>query len=555
MRLIRFLWSSSKLASSIAFALSVIGGLSSAAMLVVIQAAIRVRTPRLILEFAGLCLVLCACRVSSQILLVHLAQRCMLDLVMELSRSFLRTPLQTVERLGHHRVTAALTDDVATVTFGLTALPAAALAVTMICGSFIYLGWLSLATLATALLFVAAGVMGFRLAYRAGDRFFVLARLDRDEMFDGFRSLIGGLKELKLNRLRKQEFLKIALQERGESFRRHNLNATSIHSVFGAGALLLFYTLIGLLLFWLPNLLHLNREVVTGYIFFLLFLISPIDALTNLLPTIGRAAFALTQLDELGLTLSQSAVESDRDDRPAFEAGPLELREVMHRYEPTDGDEPFVTGPISLTIRPGEALFLLGGNGSGKTTLAKVITGLYLPCSGHIRVDGVPVTTTMLDAYRNQFSAVFSDFHLFRTFYGIEASTVEKSASAYIDELRLSHKVRVTGRTLSTTDLSQGQRKRLALLAALLEDRPVYVLDEWAADQDVSYKQFFYEEMIPALKRRGKTVIVITHDERYVDSADHLIRLENGQIAFEQISELSFEESQPQVQVVGGSEG
>jgi putative ATP-binding cassette transporter len=67
-------------------------------------------------------------------------------------------------------------------------------------------------------------------------------------------------------------------------------------------------------------------------------------------------------------------------------------------------------------------------------------------------------------------------------------------------------------------------------MAAYLEDRPVYLFDEWAADQDPLFKEMFYREFLPELKSRGKTVIVITHDDRYFPVADRIIKLENGQV-------------------------
>ncbi|MBH9340157.1 cyclic peptide transporter, partial [Pseudomonas aeruginosa] len=85
----------------------------------------------------------------------------------------------------------------------------------------------------------------------------------------------------------------------------------------------------------------------------------------------------------------------------------------------------------------------------------------------------------------------------------------------------------------STPDLSTGQRKRLALINAWLEERPVLVFDEWAADQDPAFRRVFYTELLPDLKRQGKTIIVISHDDRYFEMADQLIRLSAGKVVKE----------------------
>jgi putative ATP-binding cassette transporter len=172
----------------------------------------------------------------------------------------------------------------------------------------------------------------------------------------------------------------------------------------------------------------------------------------------------------------------------------------------------------------------VGGNGSGKTTLAKLLTGLYAPESGAIRMNGQPITDENREWYRQHFSAVFSDFYLFERLLGLEHSHLESQARRFLAQLQLDHKVEVQDGWLSTTALSHGQRKRLALLTAYLEDRPIYVFDEWAVDQDPLFKDLFYVQLLPDLKARGKTALVISHDERYYRVADRIIKLEYGKI-------------------------
>jgi putative ATP-binding cassette transporter len=160
--------------------------------------------------------------------------------------------------------------------------------------------------------------------------------------------------------------------------------------------------------------------------------------------------------------------------------------------------------------------------------------GLYEPEAGEIRVDNKPVSMAERDDYRQQFSAVFFDFYLFERLFGIEAKDLDGESQKYLDLLQLSHKLTIKNGQLSTIDLSQGQRKRVALLNAYLEDRPIYIFDEWAADQDPQFKKIFYYELVPELKNRGKTVIVISHDDRYYGLADRLIKLESGKVESDQ---------------------
>jgi putative ATP-binding cassette transporter len=206
----------------------------------------------------------------------------------------------------------------------------------------------------------------------------------------------------------------------------------------------------------------------------------------------------------------------------------IRLENIRHTYENPEGENGFQLGPIDLTIEAGEVVFVTGGNGSGKTTLVKILAGLYSPDAGRIVVDGKPVCESGQDNHRQHFSAVFADFHLFEKLLGL--STLDAEATEYLRHLRLDHKVKVEAGKLSTIRLSQGQKKRLALLTAYLEGRSIYLFDEWAADQDPNFREFFYREVIPGLKARGKTVIVVTHDERYFHLADRLIKLEFGRL-------------------------
>jgi putative pyoverdin transport system ATP-binding/permease protein len=160
--------------------------------------------------------------------------------------------------------------------------------------------------------------------------------------------------------------------------------------------------------------------------------------------------------------------------------------------------------------------------------------GLYQPDSGEIRVDGTLITEAERDDYRQRFSVVFYDFYLFERLYGADAADIDARSESYLKTLQLSHKLQIKDGKLSTVDLSQGQRKRLALLSAYLEDRPIYVFDEWAADQDPQFKQVFYYQLLPDLKARGKTVIVISHDDRYYSLADRVIKLESGKVEYDQ---------------------
>ena len=239
--------------------------------------------------------------------------------------------------------------------------------------------------------------------------------------------------------------------------------------------------------------------------------------------------------EELGVSLDLHACDAcpigERERPMIYER--LELIGVAHSYHHEKDDSHFLLGPIDLTFRPGELVFLAGGNGSGKSTLAKILTGLYPPETGEIRLNGRLITDANRDDYRQSFSAIFADFYLFENLLGLDTTNLDGQAQEYLVELHLDHKLKVRNGLFSTTDLSAGQRKRLALLTAYLEDRPFYVFDEWASDQDPPFKEIFYTQLLPELKGRGKTVLVITHDDRYFDVADRVIKLDYGKVVYE----------------------
>jgi putative ATP-binding cassette transporter len=289
--------------------------------------------------------------------------------------------------------------------------------------------------------------------------------------------------------------------------------------------------------------------VLIGYTLALFQLMSPIEVLMGSMPALTQAAAATQAVRDLGFSLESEIREKRGGEISQGSWETLELVGVTHSYQAAaregaparlrggarreNEEKSFQLGPIDLTFHPGELVFIVGGNGSGKTTLAKIILGLYLPESGEIRRNGQLITDDNREEYRQSFSAVFSDSFIFQTLFGLDSSALNSEARRYLEKLHLEQKVKVEEGGLSTIDLSQGQRKRLALLAAYMEDRPIYFFDEWAADQDPVFKKIFYYELLPELKSRGKTIFVISHDDHYFHVADRIVKLDYGQVEFD----------------------
>jgi len=268
-----------------------------------------------------------------------------------------------------------------------------------------------------------------------------------------------------------------------------------------------------------------------------LYMKGPLESLIGNLPIISRAQIAFRRIADLAERFSSPEphllLSAEPTPQPALER--LELRNVQYSFPAVPGSDPFTLGPVNLSIAPGEILFIVGENGCGKTTLIKLLLGLYTPHQGQVLVNGKAVNAQGLDDYRQHFTTIFADYFLFEDLMK-DGRTLPADAGQYLERLEIAHKVSVRDGAFTTTDLSTGQRKRLALVSAWLDERPVLVFDEWAADQDPAFRRVFYTELLPDLKRLGKTIIVISHDDRYFDIADHLVRMQAGKV----VSEPSF---------------
>jgi putative ATP-binding cassette transporter len=553
MNLLTLLWRTSKWLCPLAFGLSILGGVSSAALIVLVQVAISRQShlrDAIAVAFACTALLILVSRVASQVLLVYLSQRATLSLVDQVSRSIMHSPLRRLEELGSHRLNAILTDEMNAITLGLVSIPTSALAVTILIVLLGYLAWLYAAGLVLVLATLVIGALSFRFTLGRADAFLARARLNRDELFDSFRGLVYGVKELQLNSRRRTEFAGDVMYPQAASVRRNDLLASAVHALTGAWGLFLLYTLFGFVVFVLPAM-GIDQRVITGFVLALLFIVVPIESIVMLLPNIRRGSFALTKLAQTGLLDEASSFTDTKDTvRSIGSLGRviLSLRDVTYAYNDDDGG--FRVGPINIDIAGGEIVFVMGGNGSGKTTLGKIVTGLYRPAEGRIELHGQAIQAGNLSWYRDHFSAVFSDFFLFKSLVGLDPNIVTREGDLHLRRLRLNDKVSITNHSFSSVELSQGQRRRLALACALLEDRDIYLFDEVAADQDTRSRASFYDEILPSLKERGKAVIVITHDEDRRDVADRLIKMQGGQIVADDCMQLAL--ASERSQRVGG---
>jgi putative pyoverdin transport system ATP-binding/permease protein len=480
--------------------------------------------------FAGACVALPFFRFCSQWLLISLTQKSLLILRMRLTRAILGAPLRHLEQIGAPKLLAALTNDTNVIVDSMGAIPMLLMHTSILITCLIYLGWLSPLMLLEVAGFIVLGVVTYQLPVLRAFRHLQASRELYNNVVAHIRALTQGTKELKMHRRRRLDFVG-AVESSASDYLRENRAGGVIFAAAASWGHALVFVVLGLVVFVLPRFQPTEPRVLLGFTVILFQLMAPLEVLMNVLPQLGRAAVAGRNLEQLGFSLEAENREKEAGESRALpDWGRLEMRGVTHTYRRENEEESFLLGPIDLALKPGELIFLVGGNGSGKTTLAKLLIGLYVPEGGEIHFAGGTVDDGNREEYREHFAVVFSDFFVFEKLLGLDAEALDDEARRYLRQLRLEQKVQVRDGVLSTVDLSQGQRKRLALMTAYLEDRPIYLFDEWAADQDPVFKEVFYLALLPELKARGKTVIVISHDDHYFHVADRILKLDYGKI-------------------------
>ncbi|HKV94718.1 MAG TPA: cyclic peptide export ABC transporter [Candidatus Angelobacter sp.] len=534
MKLVRFMLQHSRHSLILAVIAGVVGGAASAALLVVISAGLKHDTSsagRLILMFVALTGVALAARAASAVLLQHIGQQALFKCRMELCRQILGVPLRQLEEIGLPRLIGVLTDDAVSILNAVSNFPQWCVNLSAMITCLVFLAWLSPILFLVVAGAITVGLITYQLPMMIAARHLAKGRMEHNNVLGHVRSLVSGIKELKLNRGRRQAFF-TGVQESAARFQRHAMSAMKTYVLGNAwGELMAFFT-IGLLVFTAPHLAHVSDKELTTFVFVVMYVLEPVGYLMNQAPAIGKANVAVKVVEQMGLTLAARNSEEEPfvQLEPTIKWNSLELVNVGFSYQRDDGAGRFVLGPIDLSFTAGEVVFLSGGNGSGKTTLAKVLCGLYQPEQGTILLDGQAIDDQNRDNFRQYFSAIFADFYLFESLLGIQKTALDYRVSAHLRELQLDEKVQIKDGVLSTLNLSQGQRKRLALLVSYLENRPIVILDEWAADQDAAFREVFYCQLVPEMKLMGKTVFVISHDERYYHIADRIIKLDTGQV-------------------------
>jgi len=348
--------------------------------------------------------------------------------------------------------------------------------------------------------------------------------------FEFVAEFLSGFQEIKMSSKRAKGFIDDLVSSARKSRESREESLITLGKTFSFLQIIL-YIAVGMLIFVVPVLSDSFSDVVLKVTTTSLFMVGSFQSVFTSLPMIVQAEASAKQLLSLKDTLDQTHNQTNSKDAEDdyVNAKQLTLHGVTYQHQSLEEKRHFDLGPITTTFEAGKVYFIRGQNGSGKTTLIRVLLGLYAPTKGYITVDDQLVSQPSSSAYRDLFAVVFSDFFLFKKLYGISQESLVEGQSL-IEMFQLEDKVKILNGQFDTIHLSTGQRKRLGLLEALLEDKQFVILDEWAADQDPEFRKYFYQVLIPYIKGLGKTLIAISHDDRYFDVADEIITIDQGKL-------------------------
>ncbi len=484
-----------------------------------------------IIVYAGLWLfLLCSSMLASRILSFY-SSGTVNSVRKSLVKRILDTDYGKLESAGRAKLHNVLTNDVNAISGALAEMPAFIYNLFLLIACFGYLFYLSPIMFLILISTVCLSFIFTKLVMNKITREAKVMREHQDAMFEGYKGLLDGAKQLTINSHRKSYYynnsLEPVLENLKESERRYGFAWDINRNISQA----LIFLILGAIV--TANQFFQSGQLVMSYILIVTYISGPFGYVMNLWQNIARAKVSMQKIESLNIVEYKDGLEPSVIQENAIkkEWDKLEFKNIGFKYQEQTDEVAFSLNPIDLSINRGETVFIVGGNGSGKSTFLHLVLGLYQPTTGNVLIDDNVLTTQNIDEYRSKIAMVLPDFYLYNSVLdsqGVKVSN-EKIANL-LDTFQLRDKVQLNDQGYSSVNYSQGQRKRLALISAIAEDKEIYVLDEWAADQDPHFRHVFYTEILPWLKARGKTVIAVTHDDKYFDLADRRLKFDLGEM-------------------------
>ncbi len=441
------------------------------------------------------------------------------------------TDLLGLESIDKGTFYSALATDASTISYSTNVAVNAVSSGVMLAFLVIYIGVISIKAL-----FISVGIIGFIVILYLQREKQVSSSLQKstaceNTFMDNLGGLLNGFKELKMSRRKYQDFSEEELNNVIDASTELRVDAgINLNITILLSQAFLLLSISGIL-FLLPQLDNSQIPLIPKLIALIIFTAGPVGDFAIAIPAISRAEAAINNIRRLEslIDLGQKQNERISDEQPIEELtwSRIRLEDIFFQFPVKENGRPFHIGPMQFEFHKGEITFIVGGNGSGKSTFLKVMTSLYPSTSGRILLDNTEVTPYNKASYRNIFSTIFSDYYLFRRLIGIDHPD-NNLVQTLLSQMELTNKTSIENGAITNRDLSTGQKKRLALITSVLEDKPVMIFDEWAADQDPVFRKFFYDVLLPELKAKGKTIIAVTHDDKYFYAADRIYKMEYG---------------------------
>lgn len=487
-------------------------------------------SPPHIAAFFALVIISQILRYAANVTIISLVEKITIKTRLVILDALRESRVDGFEKIGHAGIHNVLTNDCTAISRFIPDMIELVTASITITVCMMYLFFLSRLVFFLVLLTMTLGTLLYLLRQQSAKTNLEQSRSQLDKTYKLVLDFLNGFKELKLNPEKGNDLFCNHIRPGFDQTRKLLVKSSQIVQLNYSLGLTLFFSLLGLVLFYLPHHFPDNITVIPKIAVVVLYLVAPGGQFLYSALQFINLRVAMDNLESLK-TLARSEKEEKTSD-PSLSGtfddfSVIRLRDISYSYMGSADIPLFTAGPMSIDIQRGKLILITGGNGDGKTTLCKLITGLYFPGKGYIQVDDSLVSSRNIDQYRNLFSAVFSDFYLFERLYGIKPVN-SKEVDLWLERFHLSHKLTLDQGIFSSRSLSSGQKRRLALLCALMEKRPILVCDEMTADQEPEFREYFYKIFIPEMKSIGKTIIIITHDDRYFHLADQMVKLNYG---------------------------
>jgi len=439
------------------------------------------------------------------------------------------TELSFIEKKGHAYIHMKITQDCNTIIQSVPVLISALDDLISVIVIYLYIAFISIETFIVNIAFISCSILYFYSKYFSIKKEMKKSGIKEIEFFSILYGVLHGFKQIKINSKKNNDLFKDVdiVSKESEQLKVQGLVTHRNHVM---RIMIINFAMFATILFALPIYFENVRFSILKIFGALLFAQGPYEMVFRSFATIAMTNVAVDNLMQLENELDKTHKLSFDPADNFYDFKKLSLRDISFQYKDSQGETTFNFGPIDLSINKGDVLFIVGGNGSGKSTLLKLLTGLYQPLyAGKIYVDNELIDLHTYPAYRQLFSVIFTDYYLFRKLYGLE-SVEENKVREMLKTMLLHRKTKFINNQFTNTNLSTGQRKRLACIESLLEDKPINIFDEWTADQDPDFRKYLYDAILPDLRKQGKTVIIVTHDDRYFDRADKVITMEEGKI-------------------------